>query len=439
MTMKVFVAGATGVLGRRAVRELVRAGHEVTGVARSEEKAALVRSLGATPVLLDDLFDADAVKAAVAGHDAVLNLATHVPPPSAAALPGAWAEHERIRDEGARNLVDAANAAGASVYVQESLAFVYEDGGDRWLDESSPLIGGRVAGAVAAAEAHAARFDGRHVVLRFGQFYAADTSQMELAMKLARRGASLYIGDGDGYAPMIACDDAATAVVAALDAPEGVYNVCDDVPLTRRDSDAALAAAVGVKRLVRAPAVGGGAMALFKLSNRPTNARFKEATGWSPRYPSVGEGFRAMVAEAGPVTAAPSLVQTILLLVLALSGLSAGIQATFWPRSFFDDFPFGLGWVAADPPYNEHLIRDFGGLNLGLGLVALVAAFAGGRALVRAASGAWLAFGVPHLVFHLRHLDHLEGGDQASVAISLTVSVLVAAAVLAMDLRHTRR
>jgi nucleoside-diphosphate-sugar epimerase len=438
--MKVFVAGATGVLGRRAVRELVRAGHQVTGVARSEEKAALVRSLGATPARLDDLFDADAVRAAVAGHDAVVNLATHVPPPSSAALPGAWAEHERIRDEGARNLVDAANATGASVYVQESLAFVYEDGGDAWLDESTPLIPGRVADAVRAAEEHTARFEGRGVVLRFGQFYAADASQLETAIRLARRGASLYIGNGDGYAPMIAADDAATAVVAALDAPAGVYNVCDDEPLTRRDSDAALAAAVGVKRLVRAPAVGGGSMALFKLSNRPTNARFKAATGWAPRWPSVREGFVTMVAEAGPAdAAAPSLLQTVLLLVLALSGLSSGIQATFWPRSFFDDFPFGLGWVAADPPYNEHLIRDFGGLNLGLGLVALVAAFAGGRALIRTAAGAWLLFGVPHLVFHLRHLDHLEGADQAAVAVSLTASVVMAGVVLAMDLRHTRR
>ena len=146
-----------------------------------------------------------------------------------------------------------------------------------------------------------------------------------------------------------------------------------------------------------------------------------------------------MVAEAGPGGTTTSLLQTVLLLVLALSGLASGIQATFWPRSFFDGFPVGLGWVAADPPYNEHLVRDFGGLNLGLGLVALVAAFAGGRALVRAAAGAWLAFGVPHLVFHLRHLDHLEGADQPSVAISLTLSAVVAAAVLAMDLRPSRR
>ena len=437
--MKVFVAGATGVLGRRAVLELVRAGHEVTGVARSEEKAALVRSLGATPVRLDDLFDADAVRAAVAGHEAVVNLATHVPSPSSAARPGSWAEHERIRDEGARNLVDAANAAGASVYVQESLAFVYEDGGDAWLDESTPLVAGRVADAVRAAEAHTARFHGRGVVLRFGEFYSHDSSHTDAAVRLARRGASMKVGNGDGYAPVIAADDAAAAVVAAVErAPAGTYNVCDDDPLTRRETDAVLARAVGSRTLLRAPVMGETA-AIFRLSNRSSNAAFKEATGWAPRYPSVREGFPAMLAESGSNGRVQPLLQTALLLVLALSGLSSGIQATFWPRSFFDDFPFGLGWVAADPPYNEHLIRDFGGLNLGLGLVALVAAFAGGRALVRTAAGAWLLFGVPHLVFHLRHLDHLDGAHRASVAISLTGSVVIAAVVLAMDLRHTRR
>ncbi|HYD08809.1 MAG TPA: NAD(P)-dependent oxidoreductase [Acidimicrobiales bacterium] len=439
--MKCFVAGATGVLGRRAVRELVRAGHEVTGVARTEEKAALVRALGATPALLADLFDASAVRAAVAGHDVVVNLATHVPEPSKAAMPGAWSEHERIRDEGARNLVDAANAAGATVYVQESLAFVYEDGGDRWLDESTPLVGGRVAGAVRAAEGHAERFDGRWVVLRFGEFYSHDSSHTDASIRLARRGASMKIGKGGGYAPVIAADDAATAVVAAVDrAPSGVYNVCDDEPMTRKAMDAELARAVGARRLLRASPMAGESGAIFRLSNRSSNARFKEATGWAPRFPSVREGYPAMLAESagGGIARVQPILQTAILLVLALNGFLAGVHATFWPRSFFDDFPGGMGWVAADPPYNEHLIRDFGGLNLGLGLVALVAALAGGRALVRAATGAWLLFGVPHLVYHLRHLDNVPSSDQLPVAVSLSMTAVIAAVALAMDLRPSR-
>ena len=86
---KVFVAGATGVLGKRAVARLVAEGHEVTGVARSEQKAQLLRRLGAAPVAVD-VFDAAAVRDAVAGHDVVMNLATHIPPLSKAAAPGAW-------------------------------------------------------------------------------------------------------------------------------------------------------------------------------------------------------------------------------------------------------------------------------------------------------------------------------------------------------------
>src|SRR5437868_15346780 len=121
--MRVFVAGATGVLGRRAILALVAGGHAVTAVVRSPAKAALARSLGATPVE-GGLFDPDALRAAVAGHDAVCNLATHIPPLTHAAGPGAWDENTRIRSEGARNLVDAALAAGASVYVQESIAFL---------------------------------------------------------------------------------------------------------------------------------------------------------------------------------------------------------------------------------------------------------------------------------------------------------------------------
>src|SRR5712671_5269514 len=131
--MRVFVAGATGVLGRRAVAALVAAGHDVTGVARSPAKADLVGALGATPVEVS-LFDADALRTAVGGHDAVCNLATHIPPLARAADPRAWQENARIRSEGSRNLVDAAVAAHATVYVQESIAVLYGDHCDEWVD-----------------------------------------------------------------------------------------------------------------------------------------------------------------------------------------------------------------------------------------------------------------------------------------------------------------
>ena len=103
--MKVFVAGATGVLGRPTVRALVEAGHEVRGTARGEEKSVPVRSLGAEPIAVD-LFDADAMKEAVAGSEAVLHFATKIPPLTRMRWKGAWRENDRLRTEASRNLVD---------------------------------------------------------------------------------------------------------------------------------------------------------------------------------------------------------------------------------------------------------------------------------------------------------------------------------------------
>lgn len=439
---RVFVAGATGVLGWRTVRELVAAGHEVTGIARSDEKAALLRSLGATPARVD-LFDADAVRAAVAGHDVVCNLATHVPPVAEAARGGAWQEHERIRVEGSKILVDAAIAARAQVYVQESLAFAYADGGDAVLDEDWPLYDGGHAVAVRGAEESVARFTasgGRGIALRFGWFYSPDSEHTIASVKAARRGLSMHLGAPDGYQPVIALDDAARAVVAALDAPAGAYNIVDDETLTRRQLDSALADAVTGRRLFRAPAsalkVAGESTKGFLLSNRASNRRFKDATGWSPRYPTAREGFRALVAEIpGEQT---RLFETVALAYLGVSALGLGVYATFFPRGFYEDFPFGRRWIAVDGPFNEHLIRDFGGLNLALACFTLTAAFVGGRAIVRAAAAATILFGWPHVVYHLRHADVYSAADKISSIGGIGFSVLLAAAVLVSSVRTTR-
>jgi nucleoside-diphosphate-sugar epimerase len=300
--MKVFVAGATGVLGKRAVAQLVEAGHQVTGVARSEEKAELVRSLGATPVTVD-LFDPAAVKAAVEGHDVVMNLATHIPPLSKAALPGVWAENDRIRSEVSRNLVDGALATGASRYVQESIAFMYPDSGAQWLDEDVAPDPPGLGGSVLEAEAHTRRFaegGGTGVVLRFGQFYAPEASHTIAMVKAAKRHIAPVLGPKDGYVSMIDADDAARAVVAALEARSGTYNVTDDEPVTRDEFASIAANAMGVKRARSLPpalAKMSGKNARFMMrSQRVKNTRFKEATGWSPNHRSLREGWPAVVA-----------------------------------------------------------------------------------------------------------------------------------------------
>lgn len=149
--MKVFVAGATGVLGHRTVARLVAAGADVTGLARSSEGACRIDGLGARAAQVS-LFDREQLAAVVAGHDVVVNLATSIPTGERAGSPEAWQENHRIRREGSRNLVDAALAAGASKYLQESIALLYADGGDEWLGEWSPAASGATTSSALEAE-----------------------------------------------------------------------------------------------------------------------------------------------------------------------------------------------------------------------------------------------------------------------------------------------
>lgn len=126
------------------------------------------------------------------------------------------------------------------------------------------------------------------------------------------------------------------------------------------------------------------------------------------------------------------------LALLALTGLATGLWATLSPRSFFDGFPgAGREWVAADGPYNEHLVRDFGSLNLALAAVSIVALVTLGRAVVTAAALAWIVYGVPHLVYHARHLDVYGTGDQVGTIGALILALVVPVVVLVADRRRT--
>ncbi len=114
------------------------------------------------------------------------------------------------------------------------------------------------------------------------------------------------------------------------------------------------------------------------------------------------------------------------LVLLAASGLVVGVWALLAPQSFYDDFPGGgRSWVSALPPYNEHLVRDVGGLNLALAVLLAFAAIVLERRLVQAASAAALAYAVPHFVFHLAHLEELSTGDQIAQTVTLALAVAV--------------
>lgn len=302
--MKVFLTGATGAIGPPTVRALRDANHDVRALARNEAKAAQLRTLGAEPVSVD-VFDADAVRAATAGCDAIAHLATNVPPMSRMARPGAWTTHNRLRTEATRHLLAAAEAHGITSFVKESIVFTYPDRGDAWIDESvPPTTGAKLLDPTLDGERLVTDFaarGGRGVVMRFGLFYGPASRSVDEGLRLAHLRSATLAGRPDAYQSSIHTADVATAVVAALGASAGTYNVVDDDPATRREYLDAFSAAFGLGRLRPTPPwlvriFAGGAAPALTSSQRCANGRFRSETGWAPAYPSVREGWPAVAA-----------------------------------------------------------------------------------------------------------------------------------------------
>jgi nucleoside-diphosphate-sugar epimerase len=300
--VKIFIAGASGAIGRPLVRQLIEAGHSVIGMTRSN--TAAIEGLGADPVVAD-AFDADAVRAAVEGArpDVVVNELTDLARPLDPRQYAEWlAGTNRLRREGTKNLVDAAKAAGVPKLISQSVAFAYTfDPGMK--TEESPIHGaaaGEMGAAMESLEQQTLAGPGG-IVLRYGFFYgpgtsyAADGQQIEMIRK--RR--FPVIGGGHGQFPFIHVEDAASATVAAIERGKpGIYNIVDDEPAPAREFIPYLAELVGAKKPWRVPtflarAMAGG-MAAYATSLQPvSNTKAKSELGWQPRYPSWRDGFRA--------------------------------------------------------------------------------------------------------------------------------------------------
>jgi 2-alkyl-3-oxoalkanoate reductase len=310
--MKVFVAGASGAIGRPTVRRLVDAGHEVVGMTRREERAAEIREAGAEAVVCD-VFDAEALReAAVAAKPEVVLHALTALPSSFDPKSDYLAATNRVRIEGTRNLVAAAKAAGARRIVAESVAFFYEPEGDWVKDEEAPLFRdppGRFAAACDALVSlerevlEAGEPEG--VVLRFGWFYGPgtyyDRAGTMAEETLKRR--NPIVGKGDGIFSFIHIEDAAAAYVAALDhGSPGVYNVVDDEPAPLRDWLPVYAGALGAKPPRRVPAWLARLFAGKDLTSAAVemrgaaNAKAKRELGWQPEHPSWRQGFAESLA-----------------------------------------------------------------------------------------------------------------------------------------------
>lgn len=308
--MRVFVAGATGAIGRRLVPKLLGAGHEATGMTRSEERAAALRDAGATAVVVD-VFDEQGVRRAMAeaAPDVLVHQLTSLPERLDYRDPSVFEPTNRVRTEGTRILLDAARGAGARRVVAQSVAFMYAPEGGPLKSEDDPLMPPSeqppVAALLALEEAITGAEGFAGLVLRYGFFYGPGTyfAPGGSTAKEVRRRRFPVIGRGDGIFSWIHVDDAADATVAAVErgAP-GIYNVVDDEPAPMHDWLPAYAEALGAKRPWRVPVflarlVAGKQVTTAATSSRgASNEKAKRELGWSPRHASWRQGFRETLA-----------------------------------------------------------------------------------------------------------------------------------------------
>jgi nucleoside-diphosphate-sugar epimerase len=310
--MRVFVAGASGVLGRPLLRQLLAAGHEVTGMTRRAERAEEIRAGGAAAVVCD-VFDAEALTAAVtaAVPEAVVHALTALPErydPKSDYL----AATNRIRTTGTRNLVAAARAAGARRLVAESIAFAYRPEGSWVKEEEAPLFEdapgsfGAAFGAIADLERQVLGAEGLEgIVLRYGWLYGPSTYYDRGGQQAdeVRKRRLPIVGKGTGTFSFIQVEDAASAIAAALDhgAP-GTYNVVDDEPAPLRDWVPVYARALGAKPPFKVPVwlarlVAGKDTAAAAVGMRgAANAKARRELGWEPAHPSWRQGFAEALA-----------------------------------------------------------------------------------------------------------------------------------------------
>ena len=312
--MRVFVAGASGAIGRALIPQLIAAGHDVTGTTRREEGTERIRAAGATAAVCD-VFDMPALEAAVkaAEPEVIVNQLTSLPRDYNPRKLD-YGPTNRVREEGGGNLMSAAVAVGARRYVTQSIAFLYAPEGSRVKDEDArpfddaPMPFRDGVRAMVGHERQVLGTDGIDgVVLRYGQFYGPGTYYDHggsIAKQVSRRMLPV-IGPGTGVASFIHVDDAAGATVAALDhGGPGIYNVTDDEPAPMTEWLPVYAEALGAKPPRHVPVwlarlVGGGAAVQFGVELRgASNARAKRELGWQPRYPSWRRGFREALSQS---------------------------------------------------------------------------------------------------------------------------------------------
>lgn len=309
--MRIFVAGAAGAIGQRLVPLLVQAGHQVTGTTHNPAKADVVRALGAEPVVVDAL-DPAAVLTTVG--DARPAVVVH----QLSALSGrvdfrrfdqSFAQTNRLRTEGTRNLLAAARAAGARRFVAQSFTGwpnVRTGGPVKTeldpIDPQPTAASRETVTALRILESTVTQAEGiEGIVLRYGIFYGPGTAIAPggAVLEMVRNRRLPVVGEGGGVWSFVHIDDAARATVAACEgSATGIYNIVDDDPAPVRHWLPYLAGAIGAKPprrmptwLVR-PLLGEQGISMMTMIRGSSNAKARAELGWQPAYPSWRQGFR---------------------------------------------------------------------------------------------------------------------------------------------------
>ncbi len=320
--MRIFVAGASGAIGRRLVPLLVETGHEVVGTTRSSRKAGELSALGAKPVVLDVL-DAEAVGRAVseAAPEVIVHQATALAAVGSSLrnLDKVLAETNRLRTIGTDNLLAAARAVEAMKFVVQSFAgWPYAREGGPVKDEDAPLDPAPPTNTVetlAAIRHLEARVVGAEwlegIALRYGGFYGPGTSLAEDGEMIdaIRKRMFPVVGSGAGIFSFIHIEDAASASVAAIErGPRGIYNIVDDEPAPASEWLPYLARALGAKPPRHVPVwlgklvAGEQVAAIMTEARGASNVKAKRELGWQPLYPSWREGFVNGLGRSGEAT-----------------------------------------------------------------------------------------------------------------------------------------